>query len=142
YQELLEASSEIGKFPSLQELENPFYSPDDEAANSPLKISNRFGYSSKDEISEKTTFQIAGSHDLYAAMAGTVRLEGNQFIIETEDSRFTYYDVQGKRFKTGDEVKAGELIGKTKSEGNQDVTYEKYLQYQPRSSVLDLFPKP
>ncbi|HEM3697670.1 TPA: CHAP domain-containing protein [Streptococcus suis] len=142
YQELLESSSENGKFPSLQELENPFYPPDDEAANSPLKISNRFGYSSKDAISEKITLQIPGNHDVYAVMAGTVRLEGNQFIIETEDSRFTYYDVQGKRYKTGDMVTAGELIGKTKSEGNQDVDYEKYLQYQPRSSALDLFPKP
>ncbi|MFM0788401.1 phage tail tip lysozyme [Streptococcus suis] len=142
YQELLEAGSEIGKFPSLQELENPFYPPEDEATKVPLRITSRYGYKTKEEVNDKTTLQAVGGQDLYTVMSGTITVKDNQVIISDGDSRFTYYGVTGIRFKTGDKVAAGELIGKVKAGGNQDITYEKYLQYRPESSPLNLFPEP
>lgn len=126
YQELLETAQEIGKFSALQELDNPFYQPDSDQYEAPLKITKRFGYTSKDNISNETTLYATSGQEVYAVMTGTIEVDGDDVIITDKEARFTYKDLTGLQVRSGDKVEEGTLLGRTSS-GNQVISYQKLL---------------
>lgn len=126
YEELLESAQTDGYYTYLQELDNPFYTDKDEAHyNSPLRIIKRFGYTSKSKIYQGSVLQANTGQQLLAVMSGTVKVSGADVTIETKESKFTYKDVSGIRFKTGDTVEQGTFIGTVKSSTGQEVYYQK-----------------
>ena len=126
YEELLESAETDGYYTYLQELDNPFYTADDEANyNSPLRITKRFGYTSKTDKYEGSILQANAGQQLLAVLSGTVTVKDSDVTIKTKDAQFTYKQVEGIRYKTGDTVSTGDVIGTVKSSGNQEVYYKK-----------------
>lgn len=126
YKEALKEAEEYGRYVAYQDLENPLYTEKDEAHyTSPLVITDRFGYTSKKEIKTSSTIKANHGQDVLAAMGGRVTVKDNQLMIESGDSRLTYHHLIGKRFKTGDQVEPGELLGKNNSGNGLELTYEK-----------------
>lgn len=126
YEELLEEAKETGKFASLLELANPFYLPDDPKAELPLKITNRFGYIDKRTVNEDTSLLANSGQAVYATIAGTVEVKGDDVTISDGEAKFTYKDLASLRVKTGDQVNEQDLLGATS--GTQLViTYQKHL---------------
>ncbi|MBF0779379.1 phage tail tip lysozyme, partial [Streptococcus cuniculi] len=142
FEELMEQSKEIGKFASILELENPFYSDDQSEAEEPLTIKKRFGYVQKDKRSDTTTLDIKGHHPLYAPLSGKVTVKDNTVTVETPDAKFTFYDVSEIRVKDGQEVETGSQIGKTNGAGGQTIAYQKKLSYTPKSTLTNWNPEP
>lgn len=125
YKELLEIARDSGKYMLLQELDNPFYTEDQPESQTPLQIIERFGYKTKTEIFNGSVLQASGGQTLLAVLDGKVEVNGNDLEISDENSKFLYKNVDTIRYKTGDHVKSGDIIGKVASEGNQTVYYQK-----------------
>lgn len=125
YKELLEIARDSGKYMLLQELDNPFYTDDQPESQTPLQIIERFGYKTKTEIFNGSVLQASGGQTLLAVLAGEVEVNGNDLEISDQDSKFLYKNVDTIRYKTGDHVKSGDIIGKVAAEGNQTVYYQK-----------------
>ena len=125
YKELLEIARDSGKYMLLQELDNPFYTEDQPESEAPLQIIERFGYKTMKEIFNGSVLQATGGQTLLAVQDGKVEVNGNDLEIGDENSKFLYKNVDTIRYKTGDHVKAGDIIGKVASEGNQTVYYQK-----------------
>ena len=125
YKELLEIARDSGKYMLLQELDNPFYTDDQPESQTPLQIIERFGYKTKTEIFNGSVLQASGGQTLLAVLDGKVEVNGNDLEISDENSKFLYKNVDTIRYKTGDHVKSGDIIGKVASEGNQTVYYQK-----------------
>ena len=125
YKQLLEIARDSGKYMLLQELDNPFYTDDQPESQTPLQIIERFGYKTKTEIFNGSVLQAPGGQTLLAVLDGKVEVNGNDLEISDENSKFLYKNVDTIRYKTGDHVKSGDIIGKVASEGNQTVYYQK-----------------
>ena len=125
YKELLEIARDSGKYMLLQELDNPFYTDDQPESEAPLQIIERFGYKTTKEIFNGSVLQATGGQTLLAVLDGKVEVNGNDIEISDDNSKFLYKNVDTIRYKTGDHVKAGDIIGKVASEGNQTVYYQK-----------------
>lgn len=125
YKELLEIARDSGKYMLLQELANPFYTEDQPESEAPLQIIERFGYKTTKEIFNGSVLQATGGQTLLAVLEGKVEVNGNDLEISDENSKFLYKNVDTIRYKTGDHVKSGDIIGKVASEGNQTVYYQK-----------------
>lgn len=125
YKELLEIARDSGKYMLLQELDNPFYTEDQAESEAPLQIIERFGYKTRTEIFNGSVLQATGGQTLLAVLDGKVEVNGNDLEISDENSKFLYKNVDTIRYKTGDHVKSGDIIGKVASEGNQTVYYQK-----------------
>ncbi|MFS9147520.1 phage tail tip lysozyme [Streptococcus infantis] len=125
YKELLEIARDSGKYMLLQELDNPFYTEDQPESEAPLQIIERFGYKTTKEIFNGSVLQATGGQALLAVLDGKVEVNGNDIEISDENSKFLYKNVDTIRYKTGDHVKSGDIIGKVASEGNQTVYYQK-----------------
>lgn len=125
YKELLEIARDSGKYMLLQELDNPFYTEDQPESEAPLQIIERFGYKTTKEIFNGSVLQATGGQTLLAVLDGNVEVNGNDLEISDENSKFLYKNVDTIRYKTGDHVKSGDIIGKVASEGNQTVYYQK-----------------
>lgn len=125
YKELLEIARDSGKYMLLQELDNPFYTDDQPESQTPLQIIERFGYKTKTEIFNGSVLQASGGQTLLAVLDGEVEVNGNDLEISDQDSKFLYKNVDTIRYKTGDHVKSGDIIGKVAAEGNQTVYYQK-----------------
>ncbi|MGZ7283749.1 phage tail tip lysozyme, partial [Streptococcus pyogenes] len=73
YKEILDSQAETGKFLAYQELSNPFYSSNDDKADSEyLTVTKRYGYTDKATIDPTTTLQAKASQKLYAVMDGKI----------------------------------------------------------------------
>ncbi|TVV79112.1 M23 family metallopeptidase, partial [Streptococcus pneumoniae] len=125
YKELLEIARDSGKYMLLQELDNPFYTEEQPESQAPLQIIERFGYKSKTEVFNGSVLQVSGGQSLLAVLDGKVEVKGSDIEISDQDSKFLYKNVDTIRYKTGDHVKAGDIIGKVAPEGNQTVYYQK-----------------
>ena len=125
YKKLLEIARDSGKYMLLQELDNPFYTDDQPESQTPLQIIERFGYKTKTEIFNGSVLQASGGQTLLAVLDGEVEVNGNDLEISDQDSKFLYKNVDTIRYKTGDHVKSGDIIGKVAAEGNQTVYYQK-----------------
>ncbi|MGI1784445.1 phage tail tip lysozyme [Streptococcus uberis] len=135
YKEILDSQADTGKFLAYQELSNPFYSSNDDKADSEyLTVTKRYGYTDKDTIDPTTTLQAKASQKLYAVMDGKITvttkdLKGEKtktpnLIIEDKEARFIYYDVSNSRVKTGDKVEMGQELA-TVSGSTQRIAYAK-----------------
>ena len=69
--------------------------------------------------------QASGGQSLLAVLDGKVEVKGSDIEISDQDSKFLYKNVDTIRYKTGDHVKSGDIIGKVAPEGNQTVYYQK-----------------
>ena len=125
YKELLEIARDSGKYMLLQELDNPFYTEEQPESQAPLQIIERFGYKSKTEVFNGSVLQASGGQSLLAVLDGKVEVKGSDIEISDQDSKFLYKNVETIRYKTGDHVKSGDIIGKVAPEGNQTVYYQK-----------------
>ena len=125
YKELLEIARDNGKYMLLQELDNPFYTEGQPESEAPLQIIERFGYKTTKEIFNGSVLQATGGQTLLAVLDGKVEVNGNDLEISDENSKFLYKNVDTIRYKTGDHVKSGDIIGKVAAEGNQTVYYQK-----------------
>lgn len=125
YKQLLEIARDSGKYMLLQELENPFYKDDQPEAQNPIQIIERFGYKNKTEVFNGSVLQATGGQTLLAVLDGKVEVKGNDIEISDQDSKFLYKNVDTIRYKTGDQVKTGDIIGKVSPKGNQTVYYQK-----------------
>ncbi|MGT2808984.1 CHAP domain-containing protein [Streptococcus iniae] len=135
YKEILDSQADTGKFLAYQELSNPFYSSNDDKADSEyLTVTKRYGYTDKDTIDPTTTLQAKASQKLYAVMDGKVtvttkdlkdeKTKSTNLIIEDKEARFIYYDVSNSRVKTGDKVEMGQELA-TVSGNTQKIAYAK-----------------
>lgn len=125
YKQLLEIARDSGKYMLLQELANPFYTEDQPESEAPLQIIERFGYKTTKEIFNGSVLQATRGQTLLAVLDGKVEVNGDDLEISDENSKFLYKNVDTIRYKTGDHVKSGDIIGKVASEGNQTVYYQK-----------------
>ncbi|GAA5405514.1 hypothetical protein SuUB85_15370 [Streptococcus uberis] len=134
YKEILDSQSETGKYLAYQELANPFYSADDEKAESDtITVTKRYGYTDKDTINPTTTIQASGDK-LYAPMDGKITvtktdLKGKKtkttnIIISDKDARFIFYDVKNIRVKTDNTIETGVELGKVSGD-TQKIAYAK-----------------
>ena len=126
YKEMQNISSQIGKFPYMQEVSNFLYTSKDEKASEPLKIVKRFGYETKDKIKETTDFKLKKDSYLYAPFTGRLKIEGNNIIITRGIRRITFYNVENIRLSDGEQVIKEECLGQTSEEDKLEVKYEKY----------------
>ena len=125
YQELVELTKEVGRYPAYQELDNPFYSEDNPSYSNPLTILKRFGYTSIKDIYEKTQLKATTGQSLRAVLSGTVSIQGDTLSIRTKEAIFSYEKVGSIRVSDGAEVKAGDEIGKVTTNGYQTIQYQK-----------------
>ena len=126
YKELEELTKEVGRYPSYQELANPFYQEDDPSYQAPLVILKRFGYTSKSEIYEKTQLKASTGQAIRAPIDGKVSVTDDTTVsIKTDKAIFTYEEVGNVRVSDGDQVKAGDEVGKVTTNGYQVIQYQK-----------------
>ena len=119
-------TKEVGRYPSYQELANPFYQEDDPSYQAPLVILKRFGYTSKSEIYEKTQLKASTGQALRAPIDGQVSVTDDTTVsIKTDKAIFTYEEVGNIRVSDGDQVKAGDEVGKATANGYQIIQYQK-----------------
>ena len=133
YKELEELTKEVGRYPSYQELANPFYQEDDPSYQAPLVILKRFGYTSKSEIYEKTQLKASTGQAIRAPLEGKVSVTDDTTVsIKTDKAIFTYEDVGNIRVSDGDQVKAGDEVGKVTANGYQVIQYQKLEEKETR----------
>lgn len=143
YKDILDNQKEVGKYPNMQELEDPFNPPDDskdkkkdkdksdkekeeDKEKETVTINERYGYYGK-ELKTDTVLQCDKNTKLYAVMDGTVELTNtdlkgdnpekqkskNNVVIKTKNAEFMYFSVKGVRVKDGDKIKTGDEIGQS-----------------------------
>lgn len=129
FEELQKVMTEMGKYRSYQDLEHPFYSLTDASSNSPITITVRYGYETKDEKFNGVILKAAQGQKLFTTMAGTLKLEqkdGKTSVIISDGRReFTYRNVIGCRFTDDSHVEAGQELGQVGSETGQTIYYRK-----------------
>lgn len=125
YKELVELTKEVGHYPSYQELDNPFYSEEDESHANPLVILKRFGYTSRTDVYEKTQLKASIGQSLKAPLSGTISLEGDTVTIKTDEAIFSFEKVGSIRVSDGASVASGEEVGKVTTNGYQTIHYQK-----------------
>lgn len=125
YKELIELTKEVGRYPSYQELDSPFYSEEDSSYANPLTILKRFGYTSPTEIYEKTQLKATTGQALRAPLSGKVSIKDDRLSIQTDEALFTFYKVGSLRVTDGVEVTSGDEIGKVTTNGYQTIQYQK-----------------
>ncbi|MGT2906527.1 phage tail tip lysozyme [Streptococcus dentiloxodontae] len=126
YESIMEEGAIEGYYGYLQELGNPFYQPtDQDNYDSPLVILKRFGNTSEDDVYNGSLLKASAGQELLAVMSGKITVDGSDVIIKTSDAEFTYKKVEGIRYKTGDKVSEGDVIGTVKSSSGQEVYYKK-----------------
>ncbi|BBN22471.1 hypothetical protein SAGCMC97051_11080 [Streptococcus agalactiae] len=125
YKELIELSKEVGRYPSYQELANPFYSEEEIAYQNPLIVLKRFGYTSPTEIYEKTQLKATTGQALRAPLSGKVSIKDDRLSIQTDEASFTFYKVGSLRVTDGVEITSGDEIGKVTTNGYQTIQYQK-----------------
>ncbi|RMI72636.1 CHAP domain-containing protein, partial [Streptococcus iniae] len=126
YKELLELSKEVGRYPNYQDLANPFYDESDEVhALTPLVIIKRFGYTSTSKVYEGSQIKAETGKTLKAVMSGIVHIDKTDLQIKSSDAIFTYNNVSGLRVKDGQKVTAGDDVATIKTNGYQEVHYQK-----------------
>ena len=148
YEEILENSKESGKYPGMQELQNPLYNAaDDKSQSEGVMIEKRYGYTAKDKFSYNTTIKASSGQKLYAPMDGKVEVgkstlktfktnlpkdkkeseekkQKTNLIIYTDDAEFIFYNVSGARVKSGDKIEEGTELGSVQGNG-QEIAYAK-----------------
>ena len=148
YEEILENAKESGKYPGMQELQNPLYNADDDKSQSEgVMIEKRYGYTAKDKFSYNTTIKASSGQKLYAPMDGKVEVgkstlktfktnlpkdkkeseekkQKTNIIIYTDDAEFIFYNVSGSRVKSGDKIEEGTELGSVQGNG-QEIAYAK-----------------
>lgn len=127
YREYIEISNEIGKFPHLQEVNNFLFSKQDQEYNKPLKVLERFGYTTPTDTSETTTFVANANQYIYAPYTGTVSIDGNDLTITQGLKRITFYNVINVRVLDKSQAIRGEMIAQTNGEDRLVVKYEKKI---------------
>lgn len=125
YKELVDLTKEVGRYPSYQELDNPFYREDDSTYNDPLVILKRFGYTSTTDIYEKTQLKAITGQNLRAPLSGKVSVKGDTITIKTDEVIFTFEKVGSIRVTDGAEVASGDEVGKVTTNGYQTIKYQK-----------------
>lgn len=125
YKELVEVTKEVGCYPSYQELDNPFYSEEEQAYNNPLTILKRFGYTSTTEIYEKTQLKAVTGQALRAPLSGKVSIKDDTLSIQTDEAIFTFYNVGSLRVTDGATVSSSDELGKVTTNGYQTIQYQK-----------------
>ncbi|MDU2075466.1 MAG: CHAP domain-containing protein, partial [Streptococcus salivarius] len=148
YEEILENAKESGKYPGMQELQNPLYNAaDDKSQSEGVMIEKRYGYTAKDKFSYNTTIKASSGQKLYAPMDGKVEVgkstlktfktnlpkdkkeseekkQKTNIIIYTDDAEFIFYNVSGARVKSGDKIEEGTELGSVQGNG-QEIAYAK-----------------
>ncbi|WP_409373733.1 phage tail tip lysozyme [Streptococcus suis] len=132
YKELVELTKEVGRYPSYQELDNPFYSEEDASYANPLVILKRFGYTSPTEVYEKTQLKASLGQSLKAPLSGTVSLKGDTVTINTAEASFSFEKVGSIRVSDGANVASGEEVGKVTTNGYQTIHYQKLEKKETR----------
>lgn len=125
YKELMELTKEVGRYPSYQELDNPFYGEEDPSYPNALTILKRFGYTSTTDIYEKTQLKATTGQTLRAPLSGKIAIKENTVSIQTEEAIFTFYKVGSLRVKGGATITSGDEIGKVTTNGYQTIQYQK-----------------
>lgn len=125
YKELVELTKEVGRYPSYQELDNPFYSDEDPSYANPLTILKRFGYTSRTDIYEKTQLKATIGQSLRAPLSGKVSIKDDTVAIQTDEAIFTFEKVGSIRVTDGTEVTSGDEIGKVTTNSYQTIQYQK-----------------
>lgn len=125
YKELVELTKEVGRYPSYQELANPFYSDEDPSYTNPLTILKRFGYTSTTEIYEKTQLKAVTGQALRAPLSGKVSIKDDTLSIQTDEAIFTFYKVGSLRVTDGATVSSSDELGKVTTNGYQTIQYQK-----------------
>lgn len=136
YKELEEMTKEIGRYPSYQELDNPFYNETDSSYANPLVILKRFGYTSKTEVYEKTQLKATIGQSLKAPLAGTVTLQGDTVTIKASDAIFSFEKVGSIRVIDGVTVAPGEDVGKVTTNGYQIIHYQKLEEKETKDKKV------
>lgn len=134
FKEQLELTKEIGRYPSYQELDNPFYSEDEQAHSEPLIILKRFGYTSTKDIYEKTQLKATTGQSLRAPLSGTVEIKDAAVYIKTTEAIFTFEEVSSIRVTDGAQIEAGEEIGKVSTNGYQEIQYQKLEEKETKTT--------
>lgn len=148
YEEILDNAKESGKYPGMQELQSPFYDPNDASHQEEgITIEKRYGYTSKDKFSPDSTLKASSGQKLFAPMDGKVEVgkatlktfktnlakdkkseieeeQKTNIIIYTDDDEFIFYDVGEVRVKSGDKVTEGTELGTVTGNG-QRIAYAK-----------------
>ncbi|WP_019779312.1 phage tail tip lysozyme [Streptococcus sobrinus] len=154
YKDLLDAQKETGKYPGLQEFENPFNPPEKEEnkkkddkkdkdkedkSKETVTVTSRFGYHGKDMYTD-TILEAKQNAKIYAVMDGTVEVtkkdikgddgdgDSNNVIIKTDKAEFIYYNVATIRVKSKDKVKAGDEIGQVRTDKGLRIAYAKQFE--------------
>lgn len=125
YKEVVELTKEVGRYPSYQELDNPYYSDEDPSYTNPLIILKRFGYTSTTEIYEKTQLKAVTGQALRAPLSGKVSIKEDTLSIQTDEAIFTFYKVGSLRVIDGATVNSGDELGKVTTNGYQTIQYQK-----------------
>lgn len=160
YKELLDAQKETGKYPSMQELENPLISKTDTVKKAKEKedsdthkesdtvtIDKRYGFYGK-HFWPYSSLQVNQGTKLYAAMDGVVSVTkkdvtgkktGTQnIIIKTDTAEFIYYNVSSIRVKDKVKVEAGDELGKVNSSNGQRVAYAKRYELAEKGKTVSV----
>lgn len=116
-------------FPALEEVDNFLYLKNDaENRKKPLLITERFGYKDKENIHDRTTFQVTIGQNVYAPFSGTVtEVTDNSVTIEYQRKRITFFNLTGINLTKDSQISKSTLIGQA-SQDTLDVKYEKYLK--------------
>ncbi|MCY7179030.1 phage tail tip lysozyme [Streptococcus gallolyticus subsp. gallolyticus] len=125
YKELLDLAKETGRYPAYQELDNPFYTEEEEGYSDALVILKRFGYTSTTDIYEKTQLKATTGQTLRAPLDGKVSIKDDTVTIQTDEAIFTFEKVGSIRVTDGAEVTSGDEIGKVTTNGYQTIQYQK-----------------
>ncbi|HFU3985442.1 TPA: phage tail tip lysozyme [Streptococcus suis] len=121
YTELQEQLSEVGRYFTSSELNDPFT----EAGEGPITIGKRFGYITTQELYEGSSLLAKPGQAVYATMSGVLSINESEVIIKSDDAEFTYKKLEGIRVKEGEEIVAGEPIGVAPSDGFLEIYYKK-----------------
>lgn len=125
YKEILTEAQEVGYYVTYNDLDSPFTNKVNEDSIDSIKVTKRFGYTSKDKIYNGSILEASQGASLYAVMAGKVTIKGSDITIKTKSAEFTYKNVSRIRVKDGDKIKNGDEIGVVGSDKGQEVYYRK-----------------
>lgn len=125
YKEILTEAQEVGYYVTYNDLDSPFTNKVNEDSIDSIKVTKRFGYTSKDKIYNGSILEASQGASLYAVMAGKVTIKGSDITIKTKSAEFTYKNVSRIRVKDGDKIKNGDEMGVVGSDKGQEVYYRK-----------------